>query len=293
MDRRKPVTGSPSERQGDYFSCDEFATCYKREHPEATIVYGRVDGDPHAWIYDPTLGASGATLDPTLGQFFGYEPNWWPGDDHPHANRVGTADTVRELNRAMSELDPVRESSGPNGRRLRPLDEANVPGGTWAARFINREDAPNGLPRSWTHPQIPGERRSGAQTLRVPRALEIAAEGEDPRDDWFRGGRGYSHLALLKVSDFSGDKRPLTYRAVEPGDIEAMWVVDLDRFDSLMLEVAEALEDQGVLDPDEAWNDYGFLEPMWWDGHLDEVLKEMVDRMRRVEPRWIGEAPER
>lgn len=68
----------------EYMVCTEFAAAYKRANPEAVIKFGTVDGNEHAWVYDPETDR---TLDATLGQFFivGCEDNWWNGDKHPIA----------------------------------------------------------------------------------------------------------------------------------------------------------------------------------------------------------------
>lgn len=68
----------------EYMVCTEFAAAYKREHEQAVIKYGEVDGNEHCWVYDPT---EDVTLDATLGQFFitGCEDDWFVGDEHPMA----------------------------------------------------------------------------------------------------------------------------------------------------------------------------------------------------------------
>jgi len=75
---------------GEYMICTEFAAAYKRANPHAVIKFGEVDGNEHAWVYDPETGR---TLDATLSQWNGFvagceHDDWWSGDDHPLADET-------------------------------------------------------------------------------------------------------------------------------------------------------------------------------------------------------------
>ncbi|WP_435065901.1 hypothetical protein [Halobaculum sp. EA56] len=85
-----------TEWAAEYMVCTDFAAAYKRENPQAVIKFGHVDGDGHAWVYDPETDR---TLDATLSQWAGFkagceEDDWWPGDDHPVAEETKEYDTV-------------------------------------------------------------------------------------------------------------------------------------------------------------------------------------------------------
>lgn len=76
------------EWSSEYMVCTDFAAAYKRANPHAIIKFGKVEGDGHAWIYDPELGR---TIDATLSQWAGFkkgceQDDWWPGDEHPVAD---------------------------------------------------------------------------------------------------------------------------------------------------------------------------------------------------------------
>jgi hypothetical protein len=80
----------------EYMVCTEFAAAYKRANPQAIVKFGAVEGDEHAWIYDP---AQDRTLDATLSQWAGFKAgcerdDWWPGDEHPVAEETGEYDSV-------------------------------------------------------------------------------------------------------------------------------------------------------------------------------------------------------
>lgn len=69
----------------EWMICNEFAVAYVRERENAEIVHGTTeDDDPHTYVYDAALDR---TIDPTLGQFAAYGPqyedDWYPGDGHP------------------------------------------------------------------------------------------------------------------------------------------------------------------------------------------------------------------
>lgn len=80
----------------EYMVCTEFAAAYKRANPQAIIKYGTVEGDEHAWVYDPTQDR---TLDATLSQWAGFKAgcerdDWWPGDSHPVAEETAEFHSV-------------------------------------------------------------------------------------------------------------------------------------------------------------------------------------------------------
>jgi hypothetical protein len=92
----------------DYMACTEFAAAYKREHDDAIIKYGVVEGDEHCWVYDPELDR---TLDATLSQWAGFkagceQDDWWTGDEHP----------VAEETDEFHDLEAFAE--GPGGSKL-------------------------------------------------------------------------------------------------------------------------------------------------------------------------------
>jgi hypothetical protein len=128
----------------------------------------------------------------------------------------------------------------------------------WCARFIHRNRYRNHLPRTWTHPYW--GRMAGAQILPVPRALKMVERRYDPYDDWFRRGRDYDALALMRVYMFSGDEGPRGYyRAIVPGDIREMYVISLRSVDRFLR-----------------------THPPTMD-----MLGELIDRARRVYPEWV------
>lgn len=88
-----PRNKSLSEWSNEYMVCTTFAAEYKRANPEAVIKFGEVDGEEHAWVYDPVVDE---TVDATLGQFFiaGCEDDWWVGDEHPMADETAEYDDI-------------------------------------------------------------------------------------------------------------------------------------------------------------------------------------------------------
>lgn len=88
-----PRNKSLSEWADEYMVCTEFAAAYKRANPEAVIKFGEVDGNEHAWVYDPVVDE---TIDATLGQFFiaGCEDDYWFGDEHPMAEETAEYGSV-------------------------------------------------------------------------------------------------------------------------------------------------------------------------------------------------------
>ena len=74
----------------EYMVCTEFAAAYMRSNPDAVIKFGEVQGNDHAWVYDPETDR---TLDATLSQWEGFiagceRDDWWPGDRHPLAEET-------------------------------------------------------------------------------------------------------------------------------------------------------------------------------------------------------------
>jgi hypothetical protein len=140
------------------------------------------------------------------------------------------------------------------------------------ARLIASDLGKNQLPLSWTYPET-GE-HEGAQVLRVGRAIRLALEGEEDRDDWYRLN-DYTHLAILELSGQNGDRGGLGYAAVMPEDVEAMHVISLSTLRELGIDLVEAGYD---------------IDPMadWWDDiDADEYLDLIIERAETVEPDWI------
>ena len=84
------------EWAAEFMICTDFAAAYKRANPHAVIKFGEVDGNEHAWVYDPETDK---TLDATLSQWEGFvagceEDDWWPGDDHPLADETAEYNDV-------------------------------------------------------------------------------------------------------------------------------------------------------------------------------------------------------
>lgn len=80
----------------EYMVCTEFAAAFKRANSDAVIKYGTVQGNEHAWVYDPQ---SDRTLDATLSQWDGFiagceQDDFWPGEEHPMAEETAEFDTV-------------------------------------------------------------------------------------------------------------------------------------------------------------------------------------------------------
>jgi hypothetical protein len=80
----------------EHMVCTEFAAAYARENEGATIKFGEVDGNEHAWVYD---AGTDKTLDATLSQWEGFvagceRDDWWPGNDHPIATETDEFETV-------------------------------------------------------------------------------------------------------------------------------------------------------------------------------------------------------
>jgi len=80
----------------EYMVCTTFAAEYKRANANAVIKFGTVDGNEHAWVYDPN---EDKTLDATLSQWEGFvagceRDKWWHGDDHPLAEETEEYDDV-------------------------------------------------------------------------------------------------------------------------------------------------------------------------------------------------------
>jgi len=153
------------------------------------------------------------------------------------------------------------------------------------ARFIHMgHDDKTAIPTSWTHPSHSGQWK-GAQVLSAHQALTMHIEGEHRTDDWYRGGKGYTHLALIEVSGTSGESGPLSYQAITEDDIEAMHVISLD--DSSL---GWALEEAGLeLDPDEEHTDaMGFVDKLAvLDEHEDEMVCKIVEAAKTVEPTFV------
>lgn len=134
----------------------------------------------------------------------------------------------------------------------------------------------NELPAEWTHPRAErGESWDGAQVLGLHRAMEMIDDGEDVRDDWFRGGKGYDALQLLVVDGKSGDSGPLSYPAVTEEDVKALHTINLDDLEWALTEIAIALDEEG--EPVE-FDAMGFAEDRWWDGLVNEVIDRLINR---------------
>jgi len=74
----------------EYMVCTDFAAAYKRANPNAVIKFGTVEGNEHAWVYDPDLDR---TLDATLSQWDGFiagceRDQSWAGERHPMAEET-------------------------------------------------------------------------------------------------------------------------------------------------------------------------------------------------------------
>lgn len=83
----------------EHHVCTDFVGAYLRENPHATAVHGTINGDDHTWVYDPTIGDDGATIDATLSQFAGFVPgcetdDWFHGDTHPVATETARYNTL-------------------------------------------------------------------------------------------------------------------------------------------------------------------------------------------------------
>lgn len=79
-----------------FMICNEFAVEYKRANPDAVLKVGvTAEGDEHCYVYDPDTDR---TLDPTLGQFEIYGPqyrdDWFAADDHPHVDERAAYDDI-------------------------------------------------------------------------------------------------------------------------------------------------------------------------------------------------------
>lgn len=89
-----------AEWADQFHVCVDFVAAYKRANPKAIIKFGHVEGNGHAWIYDPELDR---TLDATLGQFFWQDcrDDWWPGERHP----IAEEETAYESLEAFANTD--------------------------------------------------------------------------------------------------------------------------------------------------------------------------------------------
>jgi len=153
------------------------------------------------------------------------------------------------------------------------------------ARFIHEgHDDKSALPTSWTHPSHDGK-WEGAQVLPPHRAIWMHLDGEHSTDDWYRGGKSYTHLALIEVSGESGDSGPLTYSAITPDDVEAMHVIETS--DSAL---GWALEEIGMeLDEEHRFTDeMGFVDKRAvLAEYEDEFIEMLAERAETVEPTFI------
>lgn len=91
--------------------CGEFAIDYKREHPDAILKIGRHEGndDTHCFVFDPTMGSNGVTIDATQGQFEIHNPaayvdDFYLGDTHPHMHDVQSFETVDAFEEAQRNV---------------------------------------------------------------------------------------------------------------------------------------------------------------------------------------------
>ncbi|MDZ7703148.1 MAG: hypothetical protein U5L04_01525 [Trueperaceae bacterium] len=155
-------------------------------------------------------------------------------------------------------------------------------------RFIHTLHGESDLPTTWTYPGL--DEMEGAQTLRLSRVLEIVEQDDDSRDDWFGQSHREGHLAILTVTGFSGDTKPLKYRAITEDDVVEMHVINYSSLDWELTEIAIELDDEGhEIDFDEM----GFPQGDWmYEVGEDVVIERLVERMEKVEPRWVDRVPE-
>ena len=146
------------------------------------------------------------------------------------------------------------------------------------ARFIHKGHGDRtAVPTTWSHPRSE-KTFEGAQTLSVTTALDIAIEGEHRRDDWFNP-ENYSHLAIFKVSQKSGESGPLPYAAITTDDIEEMRVIGFTPEG-----LGWALTEIGI-DMEAPTYDDGALKDEWiYEVGEDKVIDRLLEKMSSVEP---------
>ena len=151
---------------------------------------------------------------------------------------------------------------------------------TIVARFINKAVESHQLPTEWI---IRNHRFSGAQVLTLDEAMTILARREHSTDDWYKADT-YSHIALIKVSGFSGERGTLVYDAITEDDVEEMRVAAIDScLDWSLMEIAMEMAAEGYdIDEQEAYE-----SSEWIEDYTEEIAERLWDEMSAVEVEYI------
>lgn len=147
-------------------------------------------------------------------------------------------------------------------------------------RFINSTTRKvNQLSLTWTYPGC--DEFQGAQVLGISEGIDIAVEKDHGCDDWFSAS-SHTHMAIIEVTDCTGDSGPLPYRAIVESDVVAMHVISLDDSDFAwaMQEIAWDLVEEG--------HDIDADDKSWWEEVAsDEVIARLIKKSRKVSPEWV------